>query len=121
MSFSNIPNVDDSSAIVNQLHMTEILQRLKKLESMIMILHSDKTNVVSEDNSSELMTAKQTAKFLDLTLPTIYSMTCRKELPYIKKAKRIYFLRSELLSYLKSNESKSAEKLSINVHNLLKK
>lgn len=120
MSFSNIPNVDDSSAIVNQLHLSEILQRLKKIESMIMMLHEEKSNDANEENSSELMTTKQTAKYLDLTIPTIYSMTCRKELPFIKKAKRIYFLKSELLSYL-TEKTKTTENKSNNAHKLLKK
>lgn len=121
MIFSNIPNVDDSSAKVNQLQLTEVLGRLRKLESMINQLHQVMSSETIEENSSELMTAKQTAKFLDLTIPTIYSKTCRNELPFIKKDKRIYFLRSELLNYLKSDKSKSVEVLSSNAHKLLKK
>jgi predicted DNA-binding transcriptional regulator AlpA len=121
MIFSNMPNVDDSSAKVNQLQLTEILDRLRKLESMIIQLHQVMSSETNEEHSSELMTAKQTAKFLDLTIPTIYSMTCRKELPFIKKAKRIYFLRSELLNYLQSDKSKTTEELSANAHKLLKK
>ena len=121
MIFSNIPNVDDSSAKVNQLQLTEILDRLRKLEKMIIVLHEEKSNDANEENSSELMTAKQTAKFLDLTIPTIYSKTCRNELPFIKKDKRIYFLRSELLNYLKSDKLKNTKELSSNAHKLLKK
>lgn len=55
----------------------------------------------------ELLTVKQTAAFLKLTVPTIYSKVHRRELPFMKKGKRLYFSQKELLAYLQSGRKKT--------------
>lgn len=53
------------------------------------------------ENTDQLMTIKEAAKFLNLTVPTIYSKVSRKEIPFMKRSKRLYFSKEELLAYIK--------------------
>jgi excisionase family DNA binding protein len=52
-------------------------------------------------------TVQEAADFLHLTVPTIYSKVSKGELPYMKRGKRLYFSRTELMEYLKEGRKKS--------------
>jgi excisionase family DNA binding protein len=55
----------------------------------------------------QVMTVKEAAKYLSLTVPTIYSKVSKGELPVMKRGKRLYFSLPELLAYLKGGRKKS--------------
>ena len=59
----------------------------------------------------QFLTVDQAAKFLTLAKPTIYVMVSRGDLPYIKRGKRVYFQKSDLLNYLKAGRRKSFKEL----------
>jgi len=50
---------------------------------------------------------QETAEFLSLTAATMYGKISRGELLVIKRGKRLYFSRAELLEYLKDGGNKS--------------
>ena len=52
----------------------------------------------------QLLTIKQAAAYLSLTVPTIYRKVSIGELPAMKQGKRLYFSRIELLEYLKQGQ-----------------
>ncbi|MBK7037585.1 MAG: helix-turn-helix domain-containing protein [Chitinophagales bacterium] len=51
--------------------------------------------------NDELLTVQSAAKFLSLSVPTIYTKISKGELPVIKRDKRCYFTKADLMSYLK--------------------
>jgi len=55
----------------------------------------------------KLLTIQEAAEFLTLSVPTIYSKVSKGELPVMKRSKRLYFSRTELLQYLKAGRKKS--------------
>jgi len=55
----------------------------------------------------QLLTIQEAAEFLSLTVPTMYSKVSKGELPVMKRSKRLYFSRIELLDYLKHGRRKS--------------
>lgn len=55
----------------------------------------------------QLLSIQEAARFLNLTVPTIYSKVSKGELPVMKRSKRLYFSRTELLDYLKEGRKKS--------------
>lgn len=59
------------------------------------------------DQPDQLLTIEQAAEFLNLTKPTIYSLVSRNEIPVMKRSKRLYFSRIELLNYLKQGRKKT--------------
>lgn len=59
-------------------------------------------------DTDQLLNISEVAKFLNLSVPTIYSKVCRKEIPVNKQGKRLYFYRSELVNWIKSGRKKTA-------------
>ncbi len=59
------------------------------------------------EHPEQLLTIQEAAEFLSLTVPTMYGKVSKGELPVMKRSKRLYFSRIELLDYLKDGRKKS--------------
>jgi excisionase family DNA binding protein len=57
--------------------------------------------------TDELLTVQDTAKFLSLSVPTVYGLISKGELPVMKRSKRCYFSKVELINYLKQGRRKT--------------
>lgn len=55
----------------------------------------------------KLLSVQEAAKFLNLTVPTIYSKVSKGELPVMKRSKRLYFSSIQLMEYIKEGSVKS--------------
>jgi excisionase family DNA binding protein len=58
----------------------------------------EQSNYTSEDH---ILTVPEAAKFLHLSVPTIYGLIHRQAIPVMKQSRRCYFSKSELIEYLK--------------------
>lgn len=65
------------------------------------------TKVEPTDQPEQLLTIQEAAEFLSLTVPTMYSKCSKGEISYMKRSKRLYFSRSELMDYIKDGRKKS--------------
>ena len=79
--------------------------KLSELENLITksVQAAMKENhLLQGDDREKLLSVQEAAKFLNLATPTIYSMTSRGELPFLKPAgtKRVYFKKQDLVSWL---------------------
>ena len=79
----------------------------RKLESIEQLLASKKDSVYIKKNEDELFGVKEAAAFLNLTVPTIYSKVSKGELPVMKRSKKLYFSKLDLLEYLKIGRKKT--------------
>jgi len=75
---------------------------MKEVQAEFQPIKTDHTN-----QPEKLLTIQEAAKFLSLTVPTMYSKVSKGELPVMKRGKRLYFSRTELLAYLKEGRKKS--------------
>lgn len=64
---------------------------------------------------------KETVEFLDLSIPTIYNKISRGDLPFMKRAKRIYFLKNDLMKYMKEGRRKTRSEMEEDANEYLKK
>ncbi|PJJ07835.1 excisionase family DNA binding protein [Flavobacterium sp. 1] len=87
---------DQIPIMMNKLH-----KKLEHLEKLIL-----KISVTGEDKD-ELLNIKETSKLLNLSVSTIYSKVCKREIPFNKQGKRIYFYRHELMKWIKSGRIKT--------------
>lgn len=97
-----------------------IVTRLSYIETLLVDLKKASLKEVPSSNEEDLMTVEETALFLNLTIPTIYSKTCKAELPFMKRGKRIYFSRKELMDYLKQGRHKTFAEMQSNPEAFLK-
>jgi excisionase family DNA binding protein len=82
----------------------------ERLNSIEQLLLAKQEPVVPQD---ELLNITQAAKFLNLSVPTIYSKVSRKEIPVNKQGKHLYFYRSELAEWIRLGRKKTAAEISL--------
>ena len=78
--------------------------RLANIETLLIDL---KFPTKQDNPDRELLTITQAGEVINLTVPTIYSLVSKKLIPHNKKGKRLYFLKSELLDWVKSGRKKT--------------
>lgn len=71
------------------------------------------------ESPEQLLSVQEAARFLKLTVPTIYSKVSKGELPVMKRSKRLYFSPTELLNYLKEGRKKSNAEIEAEARNYL--
>jgi excisionase family DNA binding protein len=81
--------------------MNKIHDKLEYLERLIARIST------VEENKEELLNIQEASKLLNLSVSTIYSKVCRREIPFNKQGKRIYFYRHELMKWIKSGRVKT--------------
>jgi len=64
-------------------------------------------NITDTPQQDELLTIQQAAEILKLSVPTIYGLVSRTEIPHAKKGKRLYFSKLELLEWVQSGRKKT--------------
>lgn len=63
----------------------------------------------SQRPRDDLLTIRQAAEFLSLSVPTLYTKVSRKEIPVNKRGKRLYFSTVELSEWVRSGRKKTVE------------
>lgn len=50
----------------------------------------------------ELLDIKQAAEFLKLSVPTLYGLNTRRDIPHFKVGKKLYYKRTDLINWISS-------------------
>jgi len=82
-----------------------ISQLYDKLTGIEQLLLSRELSTKTE--SDQLLTVQETADFLHLSVPTIYGLNSKGELPACKRGKRLYFSKQELTNWIKAGRKKT--------------
>jgi excisionase family DNA binding protein len=88
--------------ILESLHQIQL--RLDNLEKLI----QEKSTT---QESEQFLDIKEAAQLLRLSPPTIYGLVNKRAIPHNKKGKRLYFLKSELLQWLKDGRRKTIKEI----------
>ncbi|MDA7744533.1 helix-turn-helix domain-containing protein [bacterium] len=81
--------------------------RLNCIEALLLDLKHISKEQGEQPKTDKLLTVRDAAEFLSLSVPTIYNLINKGELPVMKRSKRCYFLKAELISYLKQGRKKT--------------
>lgn len=87
-------------------HLPKAVSNLQETVNDIKNLLLQKGNNNNQPEADELLTVHQAADFLSLTAPTLYSLISKGEVPVMKRSKRCYFLKQDLINYLKEGRRK---------------
>lgn len=93
---------------------TKLYGKMKKIEKLL------RMNLELLTDKDELMDIEETARFLKLSITTIYSKVCRREIPANKQGKKLYFSRSELKEWIKEGKVKTVTDCAANAETYLK-
>jgi excisionase family DNA binding protein len=86
-----------------------------KIDNFALLLKS----TTQRKDQNDLLNTKEAAKFLNLSVPTLYSKASKKEIPYMKQGKRLYFSKTELVNYIKSGKVLSDREIEEQADNFL--
>ncbi len=60
---------------------------------------------------SDLMSIQEVSELLNLSIATLYTKVSKRELPYSKRGKKLYFSRTELLEFVKAGRKLTTEEI----------
>ncbi len=83
---------------------------LEKVDSLEQLLKSQQT-IISQAPSDRPMSIKEAAKFVNLTVPTLYGFVSKRTIPFSKVGKRLYFSETELTSWIQSGRKQTRDEL----------
>jgi len=86
---------------------SELDQKVDEIKQMLM-------RFVPQTEPEQLLNITQAAEFINLAVPTVYTLASRKEIPFNKKGKRLYFLKSELVDWIRSGRRKTIAESQVN-------
>jgi len=72
---------------------------------------------LSQKTEDEIFNINQAAKFLNLALPTIYGFTAKRAIPFYKRAKKLYFKKSDLEKWIMDGRRKTSSEIIAEVNN----
>ena len=95
--------------------------RLSNIENLLIDLKHSKNEYHPE--SDQLLTIKEAADFLHLSVPTIYGYVSRNEIPFSKRlnSKRLWFSKEELTNWIKEGRKKTLYEINSEASTYLKK
>ena len=88
--------------LINKTDLEELIQGAVK---------SAVQNAQKAKPTDELMDVDQASKFLHLAKQTLYGLTSERLIPYLKRGKRIYFKKEELLNWVNQGKMKTREEI----------
>lgn len=84
------------------------------IQSAVRKVISESPSLSPQPEPETVLTVKETAEFLSLSVPTIYSLISKGEIPVMKRSKRCYFSKNELIDYLKNGRRKPMKEITEN-------
>lgn len=99
----------------------KISENIKR--SILDDLLNSNANQTSFNNEETPIGIEECSKLIGKAKQTIYGLVCRKEIPYHKGGKKLYFFKSQILEWIKNPESfkqSPKEKLEIYLQNSAK-
>lgn len=75
---------------------------------------------LQKQTEENLLTVSEAADLLSLTPQTIYSKVSKREIPFMKRGKRLYFSRTDLLEYIKEGRRITHSEAKAASHSYLK-
>jgi len=103
---------DNLPSAVSQLY-----DKLENIENLLL-----EKNNQHQPEADELLTVQETAKFLNLSIATIYGKISRNELPFMKKekSKRVYFSKIQIFDFLKTGRVQTVSEIEAEAGQYLK-
>jgi excisionase family DNA binding protein len=86
-----------------------------ELENIILLsvrkVLGEQRNYNEAQDNDPMFSIKEACAFLNLAQQTLYGFTSKREIPFIKRGKKLYFRKSELNSWLLEGKKKSKSEL----------
>lgn len=95
--------------IIIQLDSEQLFAIIQKAVSKAIV--DSQQNPAIQTPPDEFLTIKQAAELLSLSVPTVYGLVSRAEIPVSKRGKRLYFSMAELMEWIKAGRKKTTTEI----------
>lgn len=95
-----------------------IYQIFEKIEHIEIIIQNLAT---IEKSENDYLTIIEAAAFLKITIPSLYAIVSRREIPVSKPGKKLYFNKTDLIEWIKSGKQKTMSEIQEMVNERLKR
>lgn len=89
----------------------QVVAMLTKEVSEVKQILLQKSNKQADVLPEQFLTIQEAAEFLSLKVSTLYSMVSKGTIPVMKRSKRLYFSRNQLIDFLKEGQKKTYSEL----------
>ena len=96
-----------------------VYQISTKLDSIEKLLKAQSSN--EQKDPDKLFNIDEASEYLNLAKPTVYSMVSKGTIPFMKKSKRLYFSKEELLDYVKGGRNKTNAEIELDALSFITK
>jgi excisionase family DNA binding protein len=102
----------------------QLYDKISSLERKVDALLNVSSEAKEETAHDEPLTVREAADYLKLSTSTLYGLTSRKEIPFMKRGKRLYFKKEDLRewieagSYTPTSEAEKKERVMSHLHPL---
>lgn len=93
---------------------TLIITNTPDLESIVYSSVKKALNEIQTETTgkaTDFLDLNEASKFLNLAKQTIYGLTCKREIPFFKRGKKLYFRETDLILWLEKGKKYSLEEL----------
>lgn len=94
--------------------------RLNNIEALLLDIKHNPLQP-EQHESDILLTIQEAAKFLNLSVATLYGYVHQSEIPVSKKRKRLYFSKQELLEWIKTGRKKTVSEIETEANHYLQR
>lgn len=81
------------------------------------VIHENQNK--NQPESDQLLNIQAAASLINLTVPTLYGLVAKALIPYMKKNKRLYFSKQELIMWIKTGKRKTIAETHTEAENFL--
>ena len=98
----------------------EAVQKLSaKMDNVLTLLEERPPQPDQSAPQDEILTTKQAAEFLHITVQTLYSYVSQKKVASCKRGKHLYFVKSDLIDFVKAGRQKTVSEIETEADNNL--
>ena len=80
-----------------------INQKLDRIDKLLVSLVPTEAAITNAHFNKEILTLKEICEYLELSSSHIYKLTSRREIPFAKTGKRIFFKKSDIDAWIYRN------------------
>jgi excisionase family DNA binding protein len=80
----------------------QLYDKISSLERKVDALLNVSSEAKEETANNEPLTVREAADYLKLSTSTLYGLTSRKEIPFMKRGKRLYFKKEDLRDWIEA-------------------
>ena len=100
-------------------HYNFVIVKIIKMDNIVVITKTELVEIIQETlrsakqdekmpaQQNEFLNISEASDFLKMAKQTLYGLTSKRNIPFIKKGKKVYFNKSEVIAWLNEGKMKT--------------